>query len=116
MVYHFKKQVSTAGTAVPIATVSIPVSWVLFYPAKSDGTANAGQVRIGGYVRSLSSPILTTPATPPTSIPAGTGAPLNAGASNLVWNAQATNPFDLSQIFIDADTSGDGVQGIYGTV
>ncbi len=116
MVYHFKKQVTAAGTAESIASVSIPVSWVLFFPAKSDGTSNAGQVRIGGYVRSLTSPILTTPATKPTSIPAGTGAPLNAGASNLVWNAQATNPFDLSQIFIDADTSGDGVQGMYGTV
>ena len=116
MVYNFKKQVTTAGTAVTLATVSCPAAWILFFPAKTDGSANSGQVRIGGYDRSFSASLLSSPATKPTSIPPGSGAPLNAGASNLVWNAQGANPWDLSQISIDADNAGDGVQGIYGTV
>lgn len=113
MIYHFQKQVATAGTAVPISTVSIPVSWILFFPAKSNGAANTGQVRIGGYTRSQTTGVLSGP---PASIPAGFGAPLSAGASNLVWNAQGVNPFDLSQIYIDADNANDGVQGVYATI
>jgi hypothetical protein len=113
MIYHFKKQVTTAGVAEPISAVSIKCAWVTFFPAQSDGTSNAGQVRIGGGQVNLSTGAVTFP---PTSIAPGLGLPLNGGDSGWTWNPQAPNPYDLSNIYIDADNADDGVQGVYGVV
>jgi hypothetical protein len=113
MIYHFKKQVAVAGTAAPIAAVSIKCAWVTFWPAQSDGSANSGEVRIGGGQVNLSTGAVTFP---PTSIAAGLGMPLSPGDSGVAWNEQAPNAYDLSNIYIDADNADDGVQGVYGVV
>lgn len=104
------KVVAAAGTAVPLATTSTPCAFLsIFYRTGNSG----GEVRVAGAVGAGHYPS-STQTFPPTSIPSGTGAPLIAGSAAVIFPGNAVQQYDLSQIYIDADTNGDGVQYIYG--
>lgn len=78
--------VSSAGTRVQLSTTSTNISAVLII-AK---TANAGTVWVGG-----------------STVAAGRGRPLLSLQAELI---QINN---LNKVYIDADTSGDGVTYVY---
>jgi hypothetical protein len=108
MIYHGFKAVAVAGVAVPLASVPTPAAFVtVFYRTGNSG----GEVRLGGASGTGHQSATTFP---PTSIPSGSGAPLIAGSSNVVFPGNAVQQYDLSTIYVDADTNGDGVQFIYG--
>lgn len=110
MIYAGFKAVTTAGTAVPLAATSTPCAFLsVFYRTGNTGA----EVRVGGGIGIGHFPSATI-TYPPTSIPSGTGAPLIAGSAAVIFPGNAIQQYDLSEIWIDADTSGDGVQFIYG--
>lgn len=94
---------TTPGTAVPFATGSTPVpaTWFTVFPRVVSGNANAGEVRLGG---------------PPLpgdngAIPPGKGMRLSPGDASVAWPEQGA--FDLRQVYMDVDSSGDGVQYVW---
>lgn len=108
MIYHGFKVVAAAGTAVALASQPTPAAFVsIAYRTTSSGA----EVRVGG---GSGTGHQTQTTFPPTSIPAGSGFPLVAGSSAVVFPGNAVQQYDLSTIYIDADFSGDGVQFIYG--
>ncbi len=108
MIYHGFKAVAAAGTAVPLAATATPAAFVsIFYRTGNSG----GEVRVGGGSGTGHQSATTFP---PTSIPSGSGAPLIAGSAAVIFPGNAIQQYDLSTIYIDADTNGDGVQFIYG--
>jgi hypothetical protein len=92
--------VASAGTAEPLATGTTPVfaDYLVFFPRVVSGTQNTGEIRIGGK--------------PPSgnAIPSGTGMRLSPGDAGVAWPLRG---YDLRSIYVDCDTSGDGVQYIY---
>lgn len=108
MIYHGFKVVAAAGTPVPLASVPTPAAFVsIAYRSGNSG----GEVRVGG---ASGTGHQTNATFPPTSIPTGSGFPLIAGSSAVVFPGNAVQQYDLSTIYIDADTNGDGVQFIFG--
>ena len=88
--------VTTAGTAVPLSATRIAAGWV-FLQAKAD---NTGKIHVGESDVSSTSKMVEL------SITDGFTFPDNA----------VPNMYDLKDIFIDADTDGDGVWVGYGVV
>lgn len=110
MIYAGFKVVAAAGTAVPLAATSTPCAFIsIFYRTGNSG----GEVRVGGGIGTGHFPSSTI-TYPPTALPTGTGAPLIAGSAAVIFPGNAIQQYDLSEIYIDADTNGDGVQFIYG--
>lgn len=101
MTYHGQKVVTTSGTAVPLSPTSFHCSSVTIQPL----TGNVGEIRLGG--RDIS-----TPLTPPTSIPSGKGLRLYPGDSAVAFPSGVPAQYDLAQIFIDCDVAGNGVDGV----
>jgi len=85
--------VTTAGTPVPMSTASLVVRGVTLSALKAKGTANSGA---NIYVQDAQGKVLFV-------IPKGTNfvPPLQ--------NPQIAQTIDLSTLWIDADTSGDGL-------
>ena len=100
---HGYKISTTPGTAVPLATgdAPVPATWITFFPRIVGGTSNTGEVRIGGYPLAADSG----------AIPTGSGCPLHPGDASVAW---PTASYDLRTIYLDVDSSGDGLQYIYG--
>ena len=101
--YHGFKTSTTPGTAVPLATgtVPVPATWITFFPRVVSGTGNAGEVRIGGVPLAADSG----------AIPSGSGCPIRPGDASVAWPVQ---DYDLRSIFLDVNQSGDGVQFVWG--
>lgn len=106
MIYHGSKTVTAAGTAEPLSAASIRCAWITFFSRRVNGVANTGEVRIGGRAQGQT--------IAPTAIAAGTGCPLSPGDAAVAWPAGPPGMYDLAHVYVDADTSGDGVQYIYG--
>lgn len=104
MIYHGFRTSTTPGVAIPISATPRKASFVTVYPR----TGNATEVRLGG------NPALAENGGPGAAIPSGSGMPLNPGDSGVAWPMMAACPIDLMTIYFDPDTSGDGVQFIYG--
>ena len=97
MVYDGVATVVTAGTKVPLASVSTHADWVTVY-----GSTVTGNLFVGGSTVSAAS---------------GRGAPLlSPGSSNVLWPMAtgAHGAYDLSKIFIDSTANSDSVTYIYG--
>ena len=103
--YHGYKTSITPGAAVPLATgnVPVPATWIMFFPRIVGGVANVGEVRIGGVPNAADSG----------AIPSGSGCPMRPGDSSVAW---PTASYDLRTIYLDLDSSGDGIQYIWGDV
>lgn len=93
-VHNFAVTVAAAGTPVQLKTTYQKAAWVLIQPVLTGGT----KVYFGG------------PGLTPTS-----GGILSGGDSFLFPPVGNTNQYDLSNIWVDVGTNGDGVQGVYGT-
>lgn len=106
MVSHGNATVTTAGTAVPLSATRQPCAWVTIFPSTNTqgGVGNTGQVRVGGPPFAADTG----------AIPKGKGMPMSPGDSGVTWPIIATNGYNLADIYIDADTNGDGVQYIWG--
>ena len=88
------KTVATAGTAVTLKSTATPAKWIWIHAY----TLNTGRIAIGGSNVNASQTIGT-----------GTGGSLAAGDSVML-------PInDISEIYIDATVSGEGVRYTYGT-
>ena len=111
MIYHGYAVSTTPGPAVPLSASHLHASFVTIYPRVVSGVANAGQVRLGGMPTAADNITLNGAVT---SIPTGTGIPLNPGDAGVVWPMMAPNPLDIATIYFDVDTSGDGVQFVFG--
>lgn len=107
MVYHGHTVSTTPGVAVPLYTQHFKAAWITIYPRST----NNGEVRIGGQPTASDNVALNGVTT---AIPAGTGMPLNVGDSGVLWMMSGPNPIDIATIYFDVDSSGDGVQFVYG--
>ena len=85
------KLVASAGTPVPVSATPVLLETVELFGQKARGTNNTGLVYVGA------NPAVNTQLRP-----------LSAGGS-LVLVAPVGRKLDLSQLFIDAVTNGDGV-------
>ena len=92
------KTVAVAGTAVSIAASHVGANWVILCALP----ANAGIVYIGD-------------STVTNAGGAKRGIQLNAGQSAILPAQAIPTAYDLAQVFVNADTIGDGVSGSYGT-
>ena len=88
--------VTTAGTAVPLSSSLIAAAWV-FIQAKA---GNTGKIHVGGSAVSSTSKMVELSITDGFTFP----------------TPSVPNIYDLAEIFIDADTDGDGVWVGYGVV
>lgn len=86
------KDVTTAGTAVPLASTKTKCNWILMHPK----TANTGHIYLGD-----------------SGVTATNGVVMDVGDSDVVWPMMTFAEYDLNQIYIDASVSGEGVQFIY---
>ena len=87
--------VTTAGTRVPLKSAKTMANWLLIQTK----AANTGVIYLGGE-----------------TVTATSGVILSSGDSDVVWPMMAFNCYDLNKIFVDAATSGDGVQYIYTSI
>lgn len=95
MVYDGTASVTTAGTRVALSTTSQKAAWIIFKPK----AANTNPVFIGG-----------------STVSATSGYILTNGNNSVTFPPVADlNGYDLSKIFIDATTNGEGVQFTYFT-
>ena len=90
--------VAAAGTAEPLADVRTGANWVIICARP----ANAGIVYIGDSTVTNASG-------------SKRGIQLNAGQSAILPAQAIPTAYDLAQVFVNADTIGDGVSGSYGT-
>ena len=97
MVRNFSVTVTAAGTAQPLAATRTPASWVLIQAAKG----NAGSVYIGGQG-------ITNGTTTTNGIELAKGDTISFPAMGV------TEPYELSTVFVNADTNSDKVRVIYG--
>lgn len=111
MIYHGKATSTTPGVAVPLSTSHFHASFITIFPRIVSGVANVGEVRIGGMPTAADNITLNGAVT---SIPIGSGMPIEPGDAGVVWPMQGPNPIDIATVYMDVDTSGDGVQFIYG--
>lgn len=111
MIYHGKATSTTPGVAVPLSTSHLHASFITIYPRTVSGVTNVGEIRVGGMPTSADNITLNTALT---SIPTGTGMPLNPGDSGVMWSMPGPNPLDIATVYFDVDNSGDGVQFVYG--
>lgn len=87
--------VATAGTPVQISSVSLKVRGLIVGGFKAKGTANTAAKNV--YIQDQQGNVLFV-------VPTGTvfAVPLS--------NPQLATMIDLSNLYVDADTSGDGLQ------
>lgn len=107
MIYHGFKVSATPGTAVPLATTRYPAAFITIYAR----TSNAGEVRVGGNPANATNAALNGASA---AISPGSGMPLRVGDAGVAWPISAPGAYDLQTIYFDVDTSGDGVQFIFG--
>lgn len=84
--------VAAAGTANALSTTSVKCNWITFQPL----IANTGAVYIGA-----------------STVTATRGLTMSVGDSAVTWDIMANACYDLSKIFIDGATNGNGVQFVY---
>lgn len=97
MVYDGVATVVTAGTKVPLASVSTKADWVTVF-----GKVVTGNLFVGGSTIDAAN---------------GRGAPLiAAGSANVLWPMAtgAHGAYDLNKIYIDSTANSDAVSFIYG--
>ena len=102
MIYNGNKSVAAAGTPVPLSATRISAVWVQIR-AKLD---NAGNIYIGG-------PEGTSNQTVNGKVSSTNAAYIMTGEAFLLPPVSDVNMYDLSQIYIDADTNGEGVVFTY---
>lgn len=98
MVYHKRVNVTTAGTAVPLATVAQDIAAAGFVSIQARST-NTGTIYIGSS---------TVP-----NNHAG-GFEINVGDTAVAFPTGAPGVWDLKSIFINSDVDGEGVNVLYG--
>ena len=84
--------VSSAGTPVPLSTTSVKCNWISIQPL----AANTGAVYLGA-----------------STVTSTRGISLLVGDFGIAYPMLAFAGYDLSTIYIDGATNGNGVQFIY---
>ena len=97
MTYDGSKTVAAAGTRERLIDTYAPCYTLTVQAVKPSGSANTGNVFIGGETVSSTSGLQLTPGT------------------IYIFPAQETNARDVRTVWIDAATSDDGVKFIYET-
>lgn len=92
--------VASAGTRVAFSSTRLEVTWIKIVARQVDGTTNTGAVFIGDNTVSNSSE---------PNIPAGEVIEIFAQKGPDGMDI----PFDLADVFVDADTNADGVSFWY---
>lgn len=93
---HFKKTVALAGTAEPLIAINTIIQSIVIQ-AESD---NSGKIYIGNNTVSSTNTVALT---------AGNSLDFSGDSMGMGGDYE----FDLSQIYIDADTDGDGVTVLF---
>ena len=94
--------VAAAGTTQVLASASTPCTQILIKPMRAAGasgtppTPNTGVI----YIKNVSTAKGTTGA--------GVVLAIETGADTFSFVSPARNGFDLSKLYMDADTNGDG--------
>ncbi len=86
------KDVTTAGTPVPLAATKTMCNWILMHPK----TANTGHIYLGD-----------------SAVTATNGVIMDVGDSDVIWPMVAFAAYDLNLIYIDSSVNGEGIQFIY---
>lgn len=95
MIYSGAGVVTTAGTAVRLASESVPCTQIKIKAGKASGATNTGVVYVGG-----------------SSVSATTGYPLTTGQTLEIGPVE-TDSLNLMDVWIDAATNADGVLYLY---
>ena len=99
MIYSFSQVVTAAGTRVALTATRTPASWATIKAIKTSGSANTGNIYVGGD-----------------DVSSALGYVLTAGQTVTLEACAGQTYIDLSTVYIDAGTSNDEVKVIYGRV
>lgn len=99
MIYSFSQVVTTAGTAVALTATRTTAAWATIKAIKTSGSANTGNIYVGG-----------------SSVTASTGYPLTPGQTVTLEPFAGQTYIDLSTVYVNAGTNLDEVKVIYGRV
>ena len=99
MIYSFSQVVTAAGTRVALTATRTPASWATIKAIKTSGSANTGNIYVGGD-----------------DVSSSLGYPLTPGQVLELPMAAGQTYIDLAEVYIDAGTSLDEVKVVYGRV